>query len=70
MSEPIWLSHAHMGGHWQKFTQKAFDTNYLVPLGPSVNGTLCCYNYTSTTILGKQYLPLHIKDRWRLHPSS
>ena len=34
----IWLSLAHMGGHEQKFIQEAFDTNWVVPLGPNVNG--------------------------------
>lgn len=33
----IWLSLAHMGGHEQKFIQEAFDTNWVVPLGPNVN---------------------------------
>lgn len=27
-----------MGGHEQKFIQEAFDTNWVVPLGPNVNG--------------------------------
>jgi dTDP-4-amino-4,6-dideoxygalactose transaminase len=34
----IWLSLAHMGGHEQKFIQEAFDANWVVPLGPNVNG--------------------------------
>ena len=34
----IWLSLAHMGGHEQIFIQEAFDTNWVVPLGPNVNG--------------------------------
>ncbi len=34
----IWLSLAHMGGHEQRFIQQAFDDNYVVPLGPNVNG--------------------------------
>ncbi len=34
----IGLSLAHMGGHEQKFIQEAFDTNWVVPLGPNVNG--------------------------------
>lgn len=38
MSERIWLSLAHMGGHEQKFIQEAFDTNWVVPLGPNVDG--------------------------------
>ncbi len=38
MNKRIWLSLAHMGGHEQKFIQEAFDTNWVVPLGPNVNG--------------------------------
>lgn len=34
----IWLSLAHMGGNEQKYIQEAFDTNWVVPLGPNVNG--------------------------------
>ena len=29
---------AHMSGNEQKFIQEAFDTNWVVPLGPNVNG--------------------------------
>ena len=34
----IWLSLAHMGGLEQRFVQEAFDTNWVVPLGPNVDG--------------------------------
>lgn len=34
----IWLSLAHMGGNEQKYIQEAFDTNWVVPLGPNVTG--------------------------------
>lgn len=34
----IWLSSPHMGGNEQKFVQEAFDTNWVAPLGPNVNG--------------------------------
>ena len=27
-----------MGGHEQRFIQQAFDDNFVVPLGPNVNG--------------------------------
>ena len=37
MRPRIWLSLAHMGGREQKFIQEAFDTNWVVPLGPNVN---------------------------------
>jgi len=36
--ERIALSLPHMGGNEQKFVNEAFDTNWVVPLGPAVNG--------------------------------
>jgi len=33
----IWLSLAHMGGREQEFIKEAFDTNWVVPLGPNVD---------------------------------
>ncbi len=39
MNKPkIWLSSPHMGGIEQKYVQEAFDTNWIAPLGPNVNG--------------------------------
>ncbi|WP_106793714.1 DegT/DnrJ/EryC1/StrS aminotransferase family protein [Aquimarina sp. Aq78] len=37
-SKKIWLSSPHMGGSEQKFVKEAFDTNWVAPLGPNVNG--------------------------------
>ena len=34
----IWLSSPHMGGTEQQYVQEAFDTNWVAPLGPNVNG--------------------------------
>lgn len=34
----IWLSSPHMGGTEQRYVQEAFDTNWVAPLGPNVNG--------------------------------
>lgn len=34
----IWLSLAHMGGSEQEFVREAFETNWVVPLGPNVDG--------------------------------
>jgi dTDP-4-amino-4,6-dideoxygalactose transaminase len=34
----IYLSLAHMSGNEQKYIQEAFDTNWVVPLGPNVDG--------------------------------
>lgn len=38
MKERIYLSSPHMGGAEQKFVQDAFDTNWIAPLGPNVDG--------------------------------
>ncbi|MDO5510453.1 MAG: aminotransferase class I/II-fold pyridoxal phosphate-dependent enzyme [Weeksellaceae bacterium] len=38
MKNKIWLSSPHMGGTEQKFVQQAFDTNWVAPLGPNVDG--------------------------------
>ena len=34
----IWLSSPHMGGNEQQYIREAFDTNWVAPLGPNVNG--------------------------------
>ena len=34
----IYLSSPHMGGSEQKFVNEAFDTNWIAPLGPNVDG--------------------------------
>jgi dTDP-4-amino-4,6-dideoxygalactose transaminase len=42
----IWLSSPHLSGHEQKYVQAAFDTNWIAPLGPNVDGfeqDLCNY---------------------------
>lgn len=38
MNKRIYLCLAHMGGQEQSFIKEAFDTNWVVPLGPNVNG--------------------------------
>ena len=37
-TKKIWLSSPHLGGSEQKFVQEAFDTNWIAPLGPNVDG--------------------------------
>lgn len=34
----IWLSSPHMGGMERNYVTEAFDTNWVAPLGPNVNG--------------------------------
>lgn len=38
MNRRIYLCLAHMSGNEMKYIQEAFDTNWVVPLGPNVNG--------------------------------
>ena len=38
MRERIYLCLAHMSGKEQDFIKEAFDTNWVVPMGPNVNG--------------------------------
>lgn len=49
MNKRIWLSLAHMGGREQDFIKEAFDTNWVVPLGPNVNG----FEHDLEQLLGK-----------------
>lgn len=37
-SKKIWLSSPHMGGAEQLFVQEAFESNWVAPLGPNVDG--------------------------------
>ncbi|WP_379088272.1 DegT/DnrJ/EryC1/StrS family aminotransferase [Pedobacter sp. UC225_65] len=38
MNDKIWLSSPHMGTKEQFYVNEAFDTNWIAPLGPHVNG--------------------------------
>ena len=38
MDSKIWLSSPHMGGKEQHYINKAFETNWIAPLGPNVEG--------------------------------
>ncbi|MUP39645.1 aminotransferase class I/II-fold pyridoxal phosphate-dependent enzyme [Labilibaculum euxinus] len=49
MKSKIWLSSPHMGGNEMKYVQEAYDTNWVAPLGPNVNGFEAdLQNYTGT----------------------
>ncbi len=37
-SKRIWLSSPHMGGSEQNYVKEAFETNWVAPLGPNVDG--------------------------------
>jgi len=46
MKDKIWLSSPHLTGEEQKYVKEAFDTNWVAPLGPNVNGLeedICTY---------------------------
>lgn len=38
MKDKIWLSSPHMGGTELNYINEAFDSNWVAPLGPNVNG--------------------------------
>lgn len=38
MKSKIWLSSPHMGGEELNYVQEAYDSNWVAPLGPNVNG--------------------------------
>lgn len=38
MESKIWLSSPHMSGKEQSYVNSAFETNWIAPLGPNVNG--------------------------------
>lgn len=38
MNQKIWLSSPHMGGNESLYVKNAFDTNWIAPLGPHVDG--------------------------------
>jgi dTDP-4-amino-4,6-dideoxygalactose transaminase len=38
MEDKIWLSSPHMGGKELEYVKEAFDTNWIAPLGPHVDG--------------------------------
>ena len=38
MKEQIYLSSPHMGGNERTYVNEAFETNWVAPLGPNVEG--------------------------------
>jgi len=49
MNSKIWLSSPHMGGNEQVYVKEAFDTNWIAPLGPHVDGfEKDLYSFTGT----------------------
>ena len=60
----IWLSSPHMGGNEMKYVQDAYDTNWIAPLGPNVEGfEQDIINYTgakSATALSSGTAAIHL----------
>jgi dTDP-4-amino-4,6-dideoxygalactose transaminase len=65
--EKIWLSSPHMSGSEQKYIQQAFDTNWIAPIGPNVDGfeaDICDYtriNHAAALSSGSASLHLALK---------
>lgn len=38
MNDRVFLSSPHMGGTEQKYIDEVFETNWIAPLGPKVDG--------------------------------
>ena len=38
MNNKIWLSSPHMGGGELKYVREAYNSNWVAPLGPNVDG--------------------------------
>jgi len=51
MKSKIWLSSPHMGGSEIKFINEAFETNWVAPLGPNVDG----FESELCTLTGEKY---------------
>ncbi|MEO6838417.1 MAG: aminotransferase class I/II-fold pyridoxal phosphate-dependent enzyme [Ginsengibacter sp.] len=65
MNSKIWLSSPHMGEHERKFVSEAFDTNWVAPLGPNVNGfekdlSLFLDSGTKVTVLSSGTAAIHL----------
>jgi len=64
MKEKIWLSSPHLTGEEQKYVKEAFDTNWVAPLGPNVNGfekDICDYTGAkSCAVLSSGTAAIHL----------
>ena len=38
MNSKIWLSSPHIGGNEQKYVNEAFETNWIAPVRPNIDG--------------------------------
>ena len=60
----IWLSSPHLTGEEQKYIKEAFDTNWVAPIGPNVNGfeqEICHYTKANyCTVLSSGTAAIHL----------
>ena len=64
LNNRIWLSSPHLTGEEQKYVREAFETNWVAPLGPNVNGLekdICKYTGSaSCSALSSGTAALHL----------
>jgi len=64
MNKKIWLSPPHLTGEEQKYVKEAFDTNWVAPLGPNVDGfeqDICKYTgVKACSVLSSGTAALHL----------
>ncbi len=67
LNKKIWLSSPHMDGTEEKYVKEAFETNWVAPLGPNVNGFeadisnyLGQHDEIQTTVLSSGTAALHL----------
>jgi dTDP-4-amino-4,6-dideoxygalactose transaminase len=63
MNSPIFLSSPHMGDLEQQYVKDAFDTNWIAPLGPNVDG----FETEFAQLVGSDYAAATVSGTAALH---
>jgi dTDP-4-amino-4,6-dideoxygalactose transaminase len=63
MNSPIFLSSPHMGTTEQQYVKEAFDTNWIAPLGPNVDG----FETEFAQLVGSDYAAATVSGTAALH---
>jgi dTDP-4-amino-4,6-dideoxygalactose transaminase len=63
MNSPIFLSSPHMGTTEQQYVKDAFDTNWIAPLGPNVDG----FETEFAELVGSDYAAATVSGTAALH---
>jgi dTDP-4-amino-4,6-dideoxygalactose transaminase len=63
MNSPIFLSSPHMGNAEQQYVKDAFDTNWIAPLGPNVDG----FETEFAQLVGSDYAAATVSGTAALH---